>query len=62
MSDLRSQPTLIDESLGMFNPKADREWFGFDVYSGVMEHLKSIAGTMSDGKDDMIAGKIFAAR
>ena len=59
---MRSQPTLINESLGMFNPKADREWFGFDVYSSVMEHFKGIAGTMSNGKNDMIAGQVFTAR
>ena len=59
MSSLRSQSTFIDDCLGMFDAKPDRERLGFDVYSSMMEHLKSIAGTMSDSKHHVVTGNIF---
>ena len=44
----------------MFDAKADRKRFRFDVDAALKEHFESIACTVSDGEHDMFAGDKFS--
>src|SRR4051812_5856423 len=55
-------PRSVDQRLGMLDPISDREWFCFNVNAAVVQHLKSVAGAVSDREHDVFGVDRFAAR
>ena len=56
----RSEARAVDEALRMFDTKADRERFRFDVHATIKEHTERIACAVADSEDDVVGGDAFA--
>src|SRR5688572_10400486 len=50
----------VDQRLRMFDTKANREWFRFDIHATVVQHLKRVPRAVTNREHDMIGRNSFA--